>query len=104
VRFGRRSHFEASARHSTDRLCHATPDLVIYAAAVIVNSVIDLVGGIGQHWLSNLPPDRRIRTARGGQNAIPPDNANGAGGRITYRPPSAPTSLLQPTFEAQPTP
>ena len=37
-------------------------DQVIHAAGVIADTVIDLVGVIGAHVLSNLLPERRIRT------------------------------------------
>jgi hypothetical protein len=36
-------------------------DQVIHAAGVIADTVIDLVGVIGEHVLANLQPDRRIR-------------------------------------------
>jgi hypothetical protein len=41
---------------------HTARDLVIQAAGVIADTIIDLVGTIGRHVLANLMPNRRIRT------------------------------------------
>lgn len=40
---------------------HSARDLLIQAAGVIADTVIDLVGTIGQHVLGHLMPDRRVR-------------------------------------------
>ncbi|MFI2652034.1 hypothetical protein [Micromonospora fulviviridis] len=40
-------------------------DQLVHAAGVIADTVIDLVGVIGERFLANLLPDRRIRTKAG---------------------------------------
>jgi hypothetical protein len=61
-------------------------DLVIQAAAVIADSVIDLVGAIGRVVLANLMPNRRIRTSpRVVKRAISKYNARGTVDRTTYK-------------------
>ena len=48
-------------RASFTTALHAARDLVIQAAGVIADTVIDLVGTIGRHVLTHLMPDRRLR-------------------------------------------
>lgn len=61
-------------------------DLLIQATAVIADSVIDLVGGIGRCVLANLLPDRRIRTTpRVVKRAISKYNAKGTVDRTSYK-------------------
>jgi hypothetical protein len=65
---------------------NAARDLVIQAAAVIADSVIDLVGGIGRLVLAHLMPDRRIRTTpRVVKRAISKYNAKGTIDRTNYK-------------------
>jgi hypothetical protein len=42
---------------------HAARDLLVQAAGVIADTVIDLIGGIGQRVLDNLLPNRRLRVS-----------------------------------------
>ncbi|MEN3615747.1 transposase [Plantactinospora sp. ZYX-F-223] len=49
-------------RASFTTALNAARDQVVQAAGVIADTVIDLVGVIGEHVLANLLPDRRIRT------------------------------------------
>ena len=57
---------------------HAARDQVVQAAGVIADTVIDLVGAIGQHVLDNLMPARRLRVnARTVKRAISKYNARG---------------------------
>ncbi|WP_327034225.1 hypothetical protein [Micromonospora ureilytica] len=37
-------------------------DQIVHAAGIIADTVIDLVGVIGDHVLANLLPERRLRT------------------------------------------
>lgn len=61
-------------------------DLVIQAAGVIADSVIDLVGTIGRRVLADLMPDRRIRTRpRVVKRAISKYNAKGTIDRTSYK-------------------
>jgi Insertion element 4 transposase N-terminal/Transposase DDE domain len=65
---------------------NAARDLVIQAADVIADSVIDLVGGIGRLVLANLLPNRRIRTTpRVVKRAISKYNARGTINRTSYQ-------------------
>jgi hypothetical protein len=48
-------------RASFTTALHTARDLVIQAAGVITDTVIDLVGTIGRHTLANLLPTRRLR-------------------------------------------
>lgn len=48
-------------RASFTAALHAARDQVVHAAGVIADTVIDLVGAIGERVLTNLLPDRRIR-------------------------------------------
>jgi hypothetical protein len=48
-------------RASFTTALHTARDLVIQAAGVIADTVIDLVGTIGRHTLANLLPTRRLR-------------------------------------------
>ena len=48
-------------RASFTTALHSARDLVIQAAGVIADTVIDLVGTIGRHVLAHLMPDRRLR-------------------------------------------
>ena len=57
---------------------HAARDQVVQAAGVIADTVIDLVGAIGQRVLDNLMPARRLRVnARTVKRAISKYNARG---------------------------
>lgn len=49
-------------RASFTTALHAARDQIVHAAGVIADTVIDLVGVIGERVLANLLPDRRIRT------------------------------------------
>ncbi|WP_244313305.1 IS4 family transposase [Streptomyces zinciresistens] len=61
-------------------------DLVIQAAGVIADTVIDLVGTIGRRILADPMPDRRIRTRpRVVKRAISKYNAKGAIDRTSYK-------------------
>jgi hypothetical protein len=61
-------------------------DLVVQAAGVIANTVIDLVGTIGRRVLADLMPDRRIRTRpRVVKRAISKYNAKGTVDRTSYK-------------------
>ncbi|MGI5142839.1 IS4 family transposase [Streptomyces sp. CA-106110] len=61
-------------------------DLVIQAAGVIADTVVDLVGAIGRHVLADLMPDRRIRTRpRVVKRAISKYNAKGTIDRTSYK-------------------
>ncbi|SDH05868.1 Transposase DDE domain-containing protein [Nonomuraea jiangxiensis] len=61
-------------------------DLVIQAAGVIADTVIDLLGTIGRQVLANLMPDRRIRTRpRLVKRAISKHNARGTVDRTSYK-------------------
>lgn len=64
---------------------HTARDLVIQAAGVIAEAVIDLVGTIGRHVLTNLMPERRTRTRpRVVKRAISKYNARGSIDRTSY--------------------
>ncbi|MFC4945139.1 hypothetical protein [Pseudonocardia sp. GCM10023141] len=41
---------------------HAARDQLVAATGIITDTVIDLIGTIGQHVLDALPPARRVRT------------------------------------------
>jgi hypothetical protein len=61
-------------------------DLVVQAAGVIADSVIDLVGTIGRRILADLMPERRIRTRpRVVKRAISKYNAKGTIDRTSYK-------------------
>lgn len=61
-------------------------DLVIQAAGVIADTVIDLVGSIGRRILADPMPDRRIRTRpRVVKRAISKYNAKGTIDRTSYK-------------------
>jgi hypothetical protein len=62
-------------------------DLVVQAASIIADTVIDLVGAIGKQVLADLMPDRRLRTkARIVKRAISKYNARGPNiNRATYQ-------------------
>lgn len=65
---------------------HTARDLVIQAAGVIADTVIDLVGTIGRQVLADLMPDRRIRTRpRVVKRAISKYNAKGTIDRTSYK-------------------
>ncbi|MET7729728.1 IS4 family transposase, partial [Streptomyces mirabilis] len=65
---------------------HTARDLVVQAAGVIADSVIDLVGTIGRRVLADLMPDRRIRTRpRLVKRAISKYNAKGTIDRTSYK-------------------
>ncbi|WP_251049967.1 IS4 family transposase [Streptomyces sp. ISL-86] len=65
---------------------HTARDLVIQAAGIIADTVIDLVGTIGRHILADLMPDRRIRTRpRVVKRAISKYNAKGTIDRTSYK-------------------
>jgi Insertion element 4 transposase N-terminal/Transposase DDE domain len=49
-------------RASFTTALNAARDQIVHAANVITDTVIDLVGAIGEHVLANLLPNRRIRT------------------------------------------
>lgn len=65
----------------------AARDQLVLAAGVIAETVIDLVGKIGDHILAALLPDRRVRTkARIVKRAISKYNARGPNiDRTTYK-------------------
>ncbi len=61
-------------------------DLILQAAGVITDTVIDLIGTIGRHVLADLMPDRRIRTRpRVVKRAISKYNAKGTIDRTSYK-------------------
>jgi hypothetical protein len=65
---------------------HTARDLLIQAAGVIADTVIDLVGTIGRRVLADLMPDRRIRTRpRVVKRAISKYNARGTIDRTSYK-------------------
>lgn len=65
---------------------HTARDLVIQATGVIADTVIDLVGTIGQHVLADLMPDRRVRTRpRIVKRAISKYNAKGTIDRTSHK-------------------
>ena len=66
---------------------NAARDLVVQAAGVIADTVIDLCGRIGRLVLDNLMPDRRVRTnPRTVKRAISKYNARGPNiSRATYK-------------------
>jgi hypothetical protein len=66
---------------------NAARDLVVQAAGVIADTVIDLCGQIGRLVLDNLMPDRRVRTnPRTVKRAISKYNARGPNiSRATYK-------------------
>jgi len=65
---------------------HTARDLVIQAAGVIADTVIDLAGTIGRRVLAALMPDRRIRTRpRVVKRAISKYNAKGTIDRTSYK-------------------
>ncbi|TMR98868.1 hypothetical protein [Nonomuraea basaltis] len=65
---------------------HSARDLVIQAAGVIADAVIDLAGTIGSHVLTALMPARRIRTRpRVIKRAISKYNAKGTVDRTSYK-------------------
>ncbi|GGO83126.1 transposase [Nonomuraea cavernae] len=65
---------------------HTARDLIIQAMGVIADTVIDLVGTIGRHILTNLMPERRIRTRpRVVKRAISKYNARGTIDRTSYK-------------------
>ncbi|MCC5576295.1 IS4 family transposase [Microtetraspora sp. AC03309] len=65
---------------------HTARDLVIQAAGVIADAVVDLVGTIGSHVLAGLLPARRIRTRpRVVKRAISKYNAKGTVDRTSYK-------------------
>ena len=74
-------------RASFTTALHAARDQVIKAAAVLADTVIDLVGAIGHAVLNNLMPDRRTRTnPRTVKRAISKYNARGPNiDRRTYQ-------------------
>jgi hypothetical protein len=77
---------------------NAARDLVIQAAGVIADTVIDLVGAIGRQILTNLLPDRRTRTnARVVKRAISKYNARGPNiNRTSYKATISINILLAP--------
>jgi hypothetical protein len=65
---------------------HAARDQIVQAAGIITDTVIDLVGAIGRQVLTNLLPDRRIRTSpRVVKRAISKHQARGTVDRTTYK-------------------
>jgi hypothetical protein len=66
---------------------HAARDQLIQAAGVIADTVIDLVGELGRHILTNLMPNRRLRIKpRTVKRAISKYNARGPNiNRATYQ-------------------
>ncbi|GAA3215412.1 hypothetical protein GCM10020216_088370 [Nonomuraea helvata] len=65
---------------------HTARDLVIQAAGIIADTVIDLVGTIGSHILADLMPARRVRTRpRVVKRAISKYNAKGTVDRTSYK-------------------
>jgi hypothetical protein len=58
----------------------------VLAAGIIADTVITLVGTIGTHVLTNLMPDRRLRTRpRVVKRAISKHNTKGTVDRTTYK-------------------
>jgi hypothetical protein len=82
---GTRPHVDPD-RASFSIALNTARDLVIQAAGVIADTVIDLVGTIGRRVLADLVPDRRIRTRpRVVKCAISKYNAEGAVDRTGYK-------------------
>ncbi|MEU6225775.1 hypothetical protein [Streptomyces sp. NPDC047042] len=73
-------------RASCSIALYTTRDLVIQAAGVIADTVIDLGGAIGRRVLADLTPDRRIRTRpRVVKRAISKYSAKGTIDRTSYK-------------------
>jgi hypothetical protein len=85
---------------------HAARDQVVQAAGVIADTVIDLVGAIGQRVLDNLMPARRLRVnARTVKRAISKYNARGPNiDRRTYQATITINVLAGPTLTTNPEP
>ena len=85
---------------------HTARDQVVRAAAVIAETVIDLVGAIGQAVLDNLLPARRLRVnARTVKRAISKYNARGPNiDRSTYKAALTITVLAGPALTTDPDP
>ena len=85
---------------------HAARDQVVQAAGVIADTVIDLIGAIGQHVLDNLLPARRLRVnARTVKRAISKYNARGPHiDRRTYQATITINVLTEPTLTTDPEP
>jgi hypothetical protein len=65
---------------------HAARDQITQAAGVLADTVIDLVGAIGRLVLTNLLPDRRVRTSpRVVKRAISKYNTRGTVDRTSYK-------------------
>jgi hypothetical protein len=81
-------------------------DLVVQAAGIIADTVIDLVGKIGRLVLTNLLPDRRVRVnPRTVKRAISKYNARGPNiTRATYKATLNITILGAPPLTASPAP
>jgi hypothetical protein len=85
---------------------NAARDLVVKAAGVIADTVMDLCGRIGRLVLDNLMPDRRVRTnPRTVKRAISKYNARGPNiNRATNRAPSASPSSAGRARQPAPSP
>jgi hypothetical protein len=78
----------------------------VLAAGVIADTVIDLVGVIGENVLANLLPDRRLRiSARAVKRAISKYNGRGKNiDRTSYKATISIDILAPPTLTTQPKP
>lgn len=93
-------------RASFTHALNAARDLVVQAAGIIADTIIDLIGGIGRLVLNNLMPDRRVRTkARTVKRAISKYNARGPDiNRTTYQATIAIAILSAPNSTTGPEP
>lgn len=85
---------------------NAARDLVVQAAGIIADTVVDLVGRIGRLVLANLMPDRRVRTnARTVKRAMSKYNAKTRTiNRETYKATISIDILAAPTLTTGPEP
>jgi hypothetical protein len=85
---------------------HTARDQIVLAAGVIADTVIDLVGVIGENVLANLLPDRRLRiSARAVKRAISKYNGRGKNiDRTSYKATISIDILAPPTLTTQPKP
>jgi Transposase DDE domain len=81
---------------------HPARDQIIQAAGVIAETVIDLVGAIGEQVLANLLPNRRLRvSARAVKRAISKYNGRGPNiDRTSYKATISIDILAPPTLTA----
>ena len=85
---------------------NAARDLIVQAAGIIADTVIDLVGSIGRLVLANLIPERRVRTnPRTVKRAISKYNARGPSiTRATYKATISINVLSEPSSTTGPEP